>query len=475
MRFLSAREQSIQKRLRDWKMRLLLQRYKMEAWLNKKRYRERRDKATRWFDSQTQSSPAFNRTQFDPQDVFKIDLGERQLPTSDSPVDFPEPQAEEPSAPTQPEEEKAEAKPQWRLKLDIREWLRFAVFMAILGSASFFYGLLSLPIPDLSFLDIRWLTVIALAIADISLGIVIAGSAYLVYQKWFSQTCRLERVSKWQKHLWNKVPDWSIDWTLRQQRLWRVYVRKLKRSPKMAYARKYVRVRTKLAWRAVRRQSYRTIFSGTLLVLVFIALAIWSDRVAWDVIEWLKSITLPDLPRWPKIPVWVWIVTTTLFVLWLLWKTIEQGAKSTGKRFSLGKAVITALLVVLAIGASYTVFKWWTPTNAGVEMISAVVKPGEPFNIVVESGFRVDVWGDVKDRWSEDSLNNLVLTLTAEKETAIKYRLYLCTALMPCGERPKITPLPMTPSVPLPKPEVPVPDPPRRTIPVTPPGQLQEV
>ena len=69
------------------------------------------------------------------------------------------------------------------------------------------------------------------------------------------------------------------------------------------------------------------------------------------------------------------------------------------------------------------------------DTISTVVFPDEPLAITVPPGFRVDVWGKTKSTWSEDGLN-LVLTLTAEKETAIKYRLYLCTALMPCGERP---------------------------------------
>ncbi len=117
-------------------------------------------------------------------------------------------------------------------------------------------------------------------------------------------------------------------------------------------------------------------------------------------------------------------------------------------------AVIFAIVACLGVLA-YCLWDRFAPTCVGgclsqpsvlvvakdyTALTTVMVKPEAPLSITVPPGHRVDYWpAGLKESWAEKGVD-IVLTLTVEKETEVKYRTYLCTALTPCHmERPKMT------------------------------------
>lgn len=80
------------------------------------------------------------------------------------------------------------------------------------------------------------------------------------------------------------------------------------------------------------------------------------------------------------------------------------------------------------------------PAEDFTEFKTVALKAGGSYQIPVPPGHRVDAWPPgLKEIWSEQSAD-LILTVSVEKDTEVKYRVYMCTALIPChSERPKLT------------------------------------
>lgn len=70
------------------------------------------------------------------------------------------------------------------------------------------------------------------------------------------------------------------------------------------------------------------------------------------------------------------------------------------------------------------------------DTIAVTLKPGELLRIVVPPGFQVNWWGDANYKWTREG-NDLIATLwpkPSRQETPIDYRIFPCTALMPCKD-----------------------------------------
>jgi len=67
-------------------------------------------------------------------------------------------------------------------------------------------------------------------------------------------------------------------------------------------------------------------------------------------------------------------------------------------------------------------------------MVQVTIEPDKPFIIAVPPGYRFDSWGDVIAESTKRGLDKVVTLRTrGDESTEIQYRLYLCTAQMPCA------------------------------------------
>lgn len=249
-----------------------------------------------------------------------------------------------------------------------------------------------------------------------------------VRQAW--KTLR-ELASDWQKgvvYIGRKIFDWSTNWTTRQERLWRIYVRKLKRTRGLPEWWSSLNLKKWLKF-----VSLLVILGFASFTLGFLPSISLNQTLGWGLVVLVSAIivvasiaaykkfssTIPPTERPPATPA----TTPTVQTKWLR------------------PVVTTALVTLVVFLAGYGAYKYQATEIRYPEPKTVTLKSADSFVIVVEADQGVHGWTDtrvVKERWEQQGTAQHLI-LTASEDTEIKYRVFSCTPQTPCtGPRPKI-------------------------------------